>query len=46
VDLEVWQLHAEVLVHGRELQLGVGLHAVLIQRGAGPDQPHILLGPP
>ena len=45
-DLEVWQLDPQQLVHGRELQLRVGLHPVLVQRRPRPQQPDPLRRPP
>lgn len=43
---QVGQLHAHRLVHGREVQARVGLHAALVQRGARARQPAVALGPP
>lgn len=43
---QIGQLHAQRLVHGREVQQGVGVHAALVECGAGARQPLVFLRPP
>lgn len=43
---QIGQLDAQRLVHGREVEQGVGVHAALVERGAGARQPFVLLRPP
>ena len=42
---QVGQLHSQRLVHGREGERGLGVHAVLVQRRLGAQQPLVPLGP-
>lgn len=44
--MQVGKLYLHGLVHGRELKLAVGMHAVLVERDARLAQPHALLRPP
>lgn len=43
---QIGQLDAQRLVHGREVEQGVGVDAALVERRAGARQPFVLLRPP
>lgn len=45
-EAQVGQLHPQRLVHGREVEHGVGLHAVLVERRPSPRQPAVARRPP
>ena len=44
--LEVWELDSDGAVHGREAELSVSLHPVLVQGGTRAQQPQAARRPP